>query len=97
MPVLLDRHSLHVDPRRRGVLVTKGILRLDDAPARFACPSGERVTCLVQVKIPNVSLPRVHLDPPGKGVPGQLITAMQLGPVVRGPQRRLCVHGAQAS
>jgi hypothetical protein len=45
------------------------------------------VSCLVQMDVPDTGPPRVHLDPLGKGVPGQLVAAMQLGPVVRGPQR----------
>ena len=86
MPILLDRDPLHIDPCRRHVLVTKRILRLDDAPRRLAHPAGERVTCLVQVNIPDPCPPRVHFDPLSKGVPGQLATAMQLGPIVRGLQ-----------
>ena len=30
VPIPLDRDPLHVDPGRRGVIVTKGILQLDD-------------------------------------------------------------------
>ena len=43
MPILLDRDPLHIDPRRRRVLVPKCILRLDDAPRGLAHPPGERM------------------------------------------------------
>ena len=91
MPVLLDRNSLYVDPRRRRMLVAQHILRLDDAPRGLAHPSCKRVSRLVQVDIPDAGPSRVHLDSLGKGVPRQLATAVQLGPVVRGPQRCLGV------
>ena len=76
MPILLDRNPLHIDPRRRRMPVAKCILRLDDTPRGFTHPPGKRVACLVQVDIPEAGPPSVHFDPLGKGMPGQLCTAM---------------------
>jgi len=97
MPVLLDRDSLHIDPCRRHVPVTQRVLRLDDASRGLTQSASERVSCLVQVDIPEAGPPGVHLDPFGKGMPGQLLTAMQIGPIVRGPQWRLRIHSTQTS
>ena len=82
MPILLDPNPLHVGPGCRRVPMTQRILRLDDASRGFTHPPGKGVSCLVQMDIPDAGPPSVYLDPFGKGVPGQLITGVQLGPIV---------------
>jgi len=59
MLVPLDRYPLHVNPRRRGVLVPKRILCLDDATCRLAHPPGERVARLVEVNVTVTCLARI--------------------------------------
>jgi hypothetical protein len=59
--VTLALSPLHVDPRRRRVLVPKRVLRLNGAPCRLTHPAGQGVTCLVQVDIADTRPLRVHL------------------------------------